>query len=54
MTEREYHSVSAFHLEANCVWILVFGGIADDPDKADTAIIELSEYNYIIVHYTTA
>ena len=45
VTEREYHSVSVLHLGPSCVWVIVFGGIAD-PERADTAIIELSEHRH--------
>ena len=45
---RQYHSMSALHIEPRCVWLLVFGGY---PDIADTTIIELSEYSYTYVMY---
>ena len=45
MTERERHSMSVFRLGADCVWVLVFGGVGY---MADTSIIELSEHCSIV------
>ena len=39
--KRAYHSVSRLQLGPHCMWLILFGGY---PYKANTAIIELSEY----------
>ena len=39
--EQYCHSVSTLQLGPHCMWLILFGGL---PYKADTVIIELSEY----------
>ena len=41
VAKRRYHSISTLQLGPHCMWLILFGGF---PYKADTVIIELSEY----------
>ena len=52
---RLYHAVSSFTLGPHCVWIILFGGVAELEEfkdwqeqrmMADTAVVELSESYY--------